>query len=184
MKKESLNRRSFVQSAALVAGSFAASSFFPDSRASASLQKAPGIFICSVCGHIEFGGVQDFCPVCHAPKEKFQQKDTVFSEAAASNKEGSGKHTPSILVKDSALIPEEPCKEAVVRIGKVLHPMTEAHHIRFLDCYVDDKFVARADLTANLFPAAAFSLKAAGSKVRIVELCNLHGYWQAEANLK
>jgi desulfoferrodoxin (superoxide reductase-like protein) len=37
--------------------------------------------------------------------------------------------------------------------------------------------------TTNVYAAGSFMLKTAGKKVRVVELCNLHGHWQAEALL-
>ncbi len=183
MKKKDLTRRSFLHASTVVAGSLTAGSLLTrDGRA--AQPKASGIYICTVCGHIEFGGMPDTCPVCHAPRDKFKQDDAVFTEAAARYKEGAGKHIPVIQVKSSALITEEPCKEVAVRIGKPLHAQTEAHHIAFLDCYVDNKYIGRADLTPGILPAATFYLKAGGSKVKVVEFCNLHSYWQAEADLQ
>ena len=140
------------------------------------------IFVCKVCGHVEFGSAPDICPVCHVPKENFSQNDNLFTEAAEKSKEGAPKHIPSILIKkDCGLIPDAGCIDVHVRIGEVLHPMEEGHHIVFIDCYLDEKYVGRASLTPSLNGAAAFHLKAKGAKVRIVELCNLHGHWQAEA---
>ena len=39
------------------------------------------IFICSVCGHIEFESSPDKCPVCFASQEKFTQNDAIFKES-------------------------------------------------------------------------------------------------------
>jgi len=143
-----------------------------------------GIFICEVCGHIEFGSVPDKCPTCGAAKEKFTQNDKVFIEAEEKSKEGAVKHIPSIKVnKSCGLIPEQSCVDVIVRIGETLHPMEEKHFIQFVDCYVDDKFVSRIMLTPGVYAAGCFHVKATGSKVRIVEFCNLHGHWQAEADL-
>lgn len=184
MKTRYVSRRSFFQTATLGAVIPVAGTMFPTPGKADPLADTPNIFICSVCGHIEFGTAPDNCPVCHAPKEKFQQNNQVFAEAEAKNKEGGVKHLPVVLVKNSTLITEPPCQEVIVRVGKTLHPMEAAHHIRFIDGYIDDKYVARADLTPGIQPAACFSLKSAGSRVRIVEWCNLHSYWQAEAVLK
>jgi superoxide reductase len=143
-----------------------------------------GIFICAVCGHIEFGSAPANCPVCWAPKDKFSQHDRVFIEAEEKSKEAAVKHVPAITVnKSCGLIPEQPCADVLVRIGKTLHPMEPAHFIRWMDCYVDDQYVCRVMLTPGVNPAACFHLKKAGSKVRIVEFCNLHGHWQAEAQI-
>jgi desulfoferrodoxin-like iron-binding protein len=142
------------------------------------------VFICTVCGLIEFGEAPQHCPVCHVPAEKFQQNDTVFKEAEEKSKEAAVKHIPAITVnKKCGLIPESSCTDVIVRIGKTLHPMEEKHSILFIDCYIDDKFSARVYLTPALNAAACFHLKAAGSTITIVEKCNLHGYWMAQANL-
>ena len=142
------------------------------------------IFICGVCGHIEFGSAPDTCPSCGASKVKYSQNDNIFIEAEEKSKEASVKHIPSIKVKkECGLIPEESCVDVIVRIGETLHPMTEAHFINWIDCYVDDSFVSRIYLTPGVFAAGCFHVKTSGSKVRIVEFCNIHGPWQAEADL-
>jgi len=142
------------------------------------------IFICTVCGYLEFKPVTDKCPVCLAPKEKFSRNDRLFEESEAKSKEAAVKHIPSIIVnKKIGLIPEQSCTDVIVRIGKVLHPMEEKHYIVFMDCYVDDAYVARMMLTPGVSPAGCFHLKKTGAKVRIVENCNIHGYWQAEASI-
>ena len=62
--------------------------------------------------------------------------------------------------------------------------MTEGHLITFIDCYVNDEVSGRVMLSANsLNPAAAFHVKETSGKVRIVENCNLHGYWMAEVEI-
>ena len=142
------------------------------------------IFICRACGHIEFGSAPENCPVCGASKEQFNQNDDVFEESEPNSKEAAIKHIPSVKVnKVCGLIPEQPCVDVIVRIGETLHPMESAHHIQFIDCYVDDTYVSRVFLSPGVFAAGCFHLKATGSKVRIVENCNIHGYWQTEADI-
>lgn len=142
------------------------------------------IFICSVCGHIEFGSAPENCPVCFAPKDKFAQNDHVFEESAEKSKEAAIKHIPSIKInKECSLIPEQPCVDVIVRIGETLHPMEENHYIGWIDCYVDDRYISRVFLSPGVYAAGCFHLKTTGHKVRIVEMCNLHGHWQAEANI-
>ena len=142
------------------------------------------IFICNACGHIEFGSAPNNCPVCWAPKEQFRHNNNVFIEAEEKSKEAAVKHIPAITVnKACKLIPEQSCVDVIVRIGETLHPMEEKHFIRFIDCYVDDRYVSRIYLTPGVFAAGCFHLKAAGTKVRIIELCNIHGHWQAEVDL-
>ena len=142
------------------------------------------IYLCKVCGHVEFGSAPDNCPVCRVPKENFDQNDNLFKDAAAKSAEGAVKHIPSITVKkDCKVVPEEMCTDVLVRIGETLHPMMEDHLIVFVDCYVDDNYVSRIYFTPKSNPAVIFHLKEGGSKIRIVEFCNKHGHWEAEADM-
>ncbi len=140
------------------------------------------LFICKVCGHVEFSMAPEKCPECTSPKSSYVQNDNVFIESEEKSKEAAVKHIPAIKIeKQCSLIPEQSCIDVAVRIGATLHPMEEAHHITFIDCYVDGKFVSRVVLTPGVWAAGNFHLKSAGSKITIVENCNIHGYWMAEA---
>ena len=185
LQQSSISRREFIQAAAISSAVLAAGPVFEIAGKEPEKAPAPAaIFVCSMCGHVEFGSAPEFCPVCHAPKEKFNQNNNVFSEAQATYKDAGISHTPEIIAKKkSALISETPTYEVEVRIGKKLHPMEEQHHIRFIDCYVDDKYIARMTLTIGSDPAATFYTKAAGATVRAVEVCSVHGYWQAESKI-
>jgi superoxide reductase len=140
------------------------------------------IYICQVCGHLAFNNLPDTCPVCGAEKDNFLQNDAVFKESIQKSPEAEVKHVPAVTVnKSSSLIPESGCREVIVRIGKVMHPMEEKHFIRFIDAYQNDKFIARMHLTPlGVYPAACFYLKEAGGKITIVENCSIHGYWKSE----
>lgn len=141
-----------------------------------------GFYVCKVCGHVEFGSAPNNCPVCFAPKTSFEQNDRVFIDSEEKAKEGAAKHIPSIqVVKKCGIIPEESCTDIIVRIGEKLHPAEEKHHIMFIDCYIDDKYVTRVMLSHNVWPSALFHIKDSGSKVTIVERCNIHGWWKSEA---
>jgi len=140
------------------------------------------VFICGSCGHLEFGAAPAKCPVCGATK--FAQNDNVFKESEENAKEAAAKHIPKIIVKkECGLIPDSGCVDVLTVIGEVKHPMEEAHFIQWIDCYVDDKYVSRQILTPGVNAGALFHLKTAGAKVRIVENCNKHGHWTAEAEL-
>ena len=140
------------------------------------------IFICNVCGHLEFETKAGGCPVCASTE--FTQNDKVLEESLEKSKEGAVKHIPLVKInKDCSIIPEEPCLDIIVRIGEVLHPMTAEHFIRFIDCYIDNKYVTRVLLTPGVYPSAVIHLKESGSKVTIVENCSLHGYWLTEKDL-
>ena len=142
------------------------------------------IFICGVCGHIAFGSATDNCPVCYALKELFDQNDNVFAESAEKSKEAAVKHIPYVMVnKDCGLVPNSNCVDILVRIGETVHPMEDAHFIKWVDCYLDDTYISRVILTPGINPACCFHLKDTGAKVRIIEQCNLHGHWQKEISL-
>jgi superoxide reductase len=140
------------------------------------------IFICQVCGHIEFNSAPENCPVCFA--KKFTQNDSVFEESMEKSSEGAVKHIPDVKInKECGLIPESACTDILVRIGETLHPMMENHFIQWIDCYLDEKYVSRIMLTPDMNPSVVFHLKTEGSKVTIVENCNIHGYWKTDTNL-
>lgn len=142
------------------------------------------IYQCSVCGHLEFSNAPEQCPVCKSPKEKYRQNDRIFEESSEKSKEAAVKHIPAITVnKQCGLIPNQGCIDVIVRIGATLHPMEAAHFIQFIDCYIDDKYVSRIMPTPGVFAAGCFHLKTAGTKVTIVENCNIHGVWKAETKL-
>jgi len=92
------------------------------------------IYICKVCGHIEFGTAPDVCPVCHAAKIAFQENNSIFEDSAKDNSEGIKKHTPYVITQKDALIEEGPSTDVKVCIGELLHPMLENHFIHFIDC--------------------------------------------------
>ena len=184
MFKETMNRRAFLETTAQGAILAAATTIFGTSSVSGQPKATMKIFVCTKCGHLEFGQAPVSCPVCHAPQEAFQQNDALFTETEAKSANLSIGHTPEIsVIKISKLIGERPTKEVVVRIGKKLHPMEAAHFIQWIDCYVDDRYISRILLTPGANPAATFYPQTSGAKVRIVEHCNLHGHWQAEAML-
>ncbi len=142
------------------------------------------IYICKVCGHVEFNQAPAKCPTCGASQASFSQNDNVFAESAAKSKEAAVKHVPSVkIVKQCGLIPDKGCIDVIVRIGETLHPMEDAHFIQFVDCYIDDIYVSRVLLSPGVYAAACFHLKAHGENVTVVENCNIHGYWMVRAGL-
>ena len=60
--------------------------------------------------------------------------------------------------------------------------MQDKHYIRWLDYYLNHKFISRIWLSPVLcHPAAALHLNATSGTVTAVENCNLHGTWMSEA---
>lgn len=140
--------------------------------------------VCKVCGYIAINGkAPDKCPVCGAASSAFQEKPDAIKTAQDEVKL-SEKHTPVItVVKKCGLIPDG-CVDVHAKIGSVTHPMLKEHYIMVLDFYLDNEFLARVHLTPEkLNPAAGLHLKAESGKLSVIEHCNLHGAWIAEASL-
>ena len=184
LEKDNVNRREFLSASAIAAAAMATAPVFGIAGKADAQTSSKSLFICGVCGHVEFGAVPDNCPVCHAPKEKFSQNNNIFDEAQSGSSELGVSHTPVITVmQKSELIPEMYVYEVRVRVGAKVHSMEDAHHIRFIDCYVDDRHFTRALFTTGSLPAAVFFTRGKGSKIRAVEACTVHGFWQAEAQV-
>ena len=143
------------------------------------------IFVCQVCGHIEFNNAPDNCPVCFAQKDQFMQNDNIFRESEEKSPEAAVKHIPSIKVeKACGLIPEESCVDILIRVGETLHPMQDSHYIQFIDCYIDNNYIERIFLSPNgVYPAGCVHLKSDRGKFTSIEKCNLHGYWKADTDI-
>lgn len=146
------------------------------------------VFVCKVCGHIEFNEAPEKCLVCRAKKESFVETPDAIKKPAnpAALTDGDKKHIPQlVVVKECGLIPGGCCTDVHARVGTIEHVMTAEHFIQYLDYYVDYKFISRIWLSPGVcHPAAALHLNVkAGSKVQVIENCNLHGNWMAEAAL-
>jgi len=142
------------------------------------------VFICQICGHIEFDEVEGNCPVCGAPKEEFVQNDDIFKESRENSPEAESKHVPKVDInKSCSLIEDENCTDVNIRIGETVHPMTDKHYIKFVDCYLDKKFVERLHFMPDVYAGGTIHLKENQGKVIVVENCNIHGYWMKEVEV-
>ena len=144
-------------------------------------------FVCSVCGYVSINGsAPEKCPVCHAPKKAFQEKEDAIKTPKDANNmtEDEKKHVPVVtIVKKCGLIPEG-CQDVHVKMGEIPHPMQAEHYIMYIDFYVDNEFLSRILLTPEkLNPAGALHLKVKSGKLSVVEFCNLHGAWIKEVSL-
>ncbi len=139
--------------------------------------------VCQVCGHLEFEGAPEQCPVCMSPKEKYEEKNDVIHDAAF---EGKEKHVPVLVTTETCgLIPDE-CKDVHIKVGSTPHPMQADHWIQWIDVYLNNKFVLRSMFAPDAVQAAtaAHFKKDKQGTVTVVELCNKHGYWSAQTELK
>lgn len=138
------------------------------------------MFVCAVCGHIEFGNAPAECPVCFA--RKFNEDPNAIMPA---EKEGKEKHVPVVTATGQCgLIPGE-CKDVLVKVGSIPHPMQADHWIMWIDAYVNNVFVSRVQLKPESLQAAAcihFKKDVTGT-VTVIEHCNKHGNWMAQVAL-
>ena len=145
------------------------------------------MFVCKVCNHVAFGQAPERCPVCGAPKTSFVEDQAAIKKPAnpAVLTDGDKKHMPKIVVnKQCGLIPGGGCVDVHVKVGEIEHVMEEKHYIRFIDYYMDLKFLARVEFAPiGCHPAAALHVKAASGKLTAIELCNVHGRWMSETAL-
>ncbi len=143
------------------------------------------VFECSVCKHLEFNEPPEKCLVCKSPKSAFKENAAALKQPAnpAALTDGDKKHIPQIvIVKECGLIPGGCCTDVHARIGTIEHVMEEKHFIMYLDYYLNYKFISRVWLSPKVcHPAAALHLNVTSGTVQVVENCNVHGNWMAEA---
>lgn len=121
------------------------------------------LYKCEVCGNIVqtlfIGGGELVC--CGQPMKKIeiQTKENAMLE----------KHVP-VFVKDENGIDE-------IRVGEILHPMTEEHHITLIEAFSEDRnCIQMKFLYANDEPKMILHEKTPKMVAR--ELCNIHGLWE------
>ena len=118
------------------------------------------VYKCNRCGNIVevvHAGAGDL--VCCGQPMVLQTENTV--DAAPD------KHVPVI---------EKIANGFIVQVGSVLHPMTEEHHIEWIEL-IADGVSCRKMLKPGDEPKAEFCISADNIKARAY--CNLHGLWQA-----
>lgn len=143
------------------------------------------MFVCGVCGHIEFNEAPEHCPVCHAPKTAFAENADALAkpENPDALSDGDKKHIPQIVVvKECGLIPGGGCVDVHVKVGEIEHVMQPEHAIMWIDYYVDHSFASRVELMPELcHPAAGLHLNVASGTLTAIENCNVHGTWMSES---
>ena len=115
---------------------------------------------CPICGRIEVlrEGENKDLMCCGRLMEELKSK----SEDAAFEK-----HVPYCTVDNNKI---------KVRVGEVLHPMTEEHYIMFI-AQVTNNQINKIDLKPGDIPEVEFDY-VMGSK--IISYCNLHGLWECD----
>lgn len=119
------------------------------------------LFKCELCGNIvEMTHPSAGTLVCCG-----QEMSKIVENTVEAAKE---KHIPVISKIDGGF---------KIVVGEVLHPMTEAHLIEWIDLITPDK-TYRKFLKAGEEPQAIFLTEA--SKITARAYCNLHGNWKSE----
>ncbi len=125
------------------------------------------LYRCEICGNlvelIISGGGELVC--CGQPMQKVNgqnKEDAIFE-----------KHIP-IFIKNENNGDE-------VRVGEVLHPMTDEHYIMFIETISEDRnHVQLQYLHPGEEPKMLLQQKLGKTLAR--EFCNLHGLWEGESD--
>lgn len=120
------------------------------------MPKRNEVYKCEICGNIVevvHGGTGEL--VCCEQPMKLQKENTV--DAAQE------KHVPVIHGKK-------------VIIGSVEHPMTEEHHIEWIEATSTSGEICKVFLKPGDKPKAEFPFEPVSAR----EYCNLHGLWKKE----
>lgn len=133
------------------------------------MAKLNQIYKCEVCGNItevlHAGAGELVC--CSQPMKLMEAK---------TKDEGREKHLP--VIKE---LPAEICKDkdgAIITVGKIAHPMEEAHYIEWIEIIAEDgkrgkKFLKPGDKSQAEFYTQK---KIIGARA----YCNVHGLWEVE----
>ncbi len=118
------------------------------------------IYKCEICGNIVevmHAGKGEL--VCCGEPMVLQVENTV--DAAVE------KHVPVVEVQEDGVL---------VKVGEVAHPMTEEHHIEWVQLLAGERSY-RIFLKADGAPEGKFTVPGEGITAR--EYCNLHGLWKS-----
>lgn len=119
------------------------------------------IYKCEICGNIieVLHEAQGQLVCCNQPM-KLSKENTV--DAATE------KHVPIIEQEENKI---------KIKVGEVLHPMTNKHYIEFIEL-ITKETVYRKQLNPNESPEAEFYIKSSSFTARAH--CNLHGLWKSK----
>jgi superoxide reductase len=123
------------------------------------MAKRLDVYRCNICGHIIevlHEGVGTLV-CCDEPMEHLTENTVDAAQE---------KHVPVVEKTDAGYI---------VTVGSVEHPMTEQHHIEWIELIADGK-AYREFLKPGTKPQATFAVEAVEVSAR--EYCNLHGLWK------
>ena len=125
------------------------------------------LYRCEICGNlvevILVGGGELVCCGQMMQKVSGQNREEAIFE----------KHIP-VFVKNEN-------NNYEVRVGEVLHPMTEEHYIMFIETISEDKKHVQLEY---LYPGQEprMLLENKSGKTLAREFCNLHGLWEGQSD--
>ncbi len=125
------------------------------------------LYKCSICGNVVqvmITGVGEL--VCCGEAMH-------YLDARKFENEMGEKHVP-IFVQNE-------CGNCEIHVGSIPHPMTEEHHIVFIQTVSEDKNkICTEFLHPNDVPKML--VKDCGNANRALEYCNIHGLWEGTKN--
>ncbi len=123
------------------------------------------LYRCEICGNlvevILAGDGELVC--CNQPMKKL--------EAHTDEQAILEKHVPIFSFRDDG--------NEEIRVGEVLHPMTEEHHIMFVEAISDDRKISRLEY---LYPGEEPRVLTSAEFKQAREYCNIHGLWEGHKN--
>lgn len=119
-------------------------------------------YYCEVCGQV-VSIVNPGSPTLVCCGQKMLKLEAKTADASTE------KHVPVIVPNGD---------KTTVNVGSVPHPMTEEHHISFIEVFKKDGQSLRAKLDPTGAPKATFDVKAEDIDT-VYEYCNVHGLWKA-----
>lgn len=120
-------------------------------------------YYCDVCGHV-VSIVNPGAPTLVCCGEKM----TLLK--AKTEDTGKEKHVPVIVPNGDST--------TTIKLGSVPHPMTEEHHIAFIEVLTQDGNYYRTKLCPTCAPEATFNVVAEDINT-VYAYCNIHGLWKA-----
>jgi superoxide reductase len=134
---------------------------------------------CKVCAYVynpaqnenkDFSNLPDnyICPVCGVGKSEFEELHQLGEEQTGG--EAQEKHVPVISGDETS---------TTVTVGSVEHPMTDEHHIIWVELHEGDKVLKKIELQPENPPVAKFEGVPFKEGYKAIAFCNLHGLWES-----
>lgn len=93
------------------------------------------------------------------------------------------KHVPLIAAPEKIKAGED--FEVTVTMGEIIHPMSQAHYIQYVELLAGNEPVGRMTFSPTFsVPKATFTLRLDKSVTLVArEYCNLHGLWESRKDV-